>query len=227
MVAKVKEVARKRIARSEQVRRFDVLARLKGEYPGSAKDLCELNFRNPFELLVATILSAQCTDARVNETTPKLFEKLGTPQLMAQAQPADVEGLIYSTGFYRNKAKNIVQMAQRLIIDHGGRVPQTMQELSNLPGVGRKTANVVLSVAYGLPGLPVDTHVGRLSRRLGFTSEKDAVRVESDLMQWVPESEAGGLSLRLIRHGRKVCRAQRPLCSACLLNDLCPYFGQA
>ena len=206
----------------EQVRRVEIINRLRSAYPGSAKELCALKFKSPFQLLIATILSAQCTDERVNAATPRLFEEFPTPQDMSVANREDLESLIYSTGFYKNKAKNIIDMTNVLVSEFGGRVPDTMEALSALPGVGRKTANVVLSVAFSKPGLPVDTHVLRLSLRLGLTKEKDPVKVERDLMSWMPEAEAGGFSLRLILHGRQVCSARKPKCDQCLLEDLCP-----
>lgn len=203
-------------------RRLEILDRLKENYPGTPQELCELHFESPYQLLVATILSAQCTDQRVNATTPILFEKFGTPEKMATASREELEGLIYSTGFYRNKAKNILEMTNAILSKHNGGVPDSMEELSNLPGVGRKTANVVLSVAFCKPGLPVDTHVGRLALRLGLTSEKDPTKVEHELMSWVPPEESGGLSLRLILHGRRICLARKPKCSVCFLSDICP-----
>lgn len=206
----------------EENRRTEIVGRLTVEYPGSAQQLCALRFQTPFQLLVATMLSAQCTDERVNSTTPKLFEVHGTPQEMSEATQEDIESLIYSTGFYKNKAKSILEMSKVLVAQYRGEVPDTMEQLSALPGVGRKTANVVLSVAFSKPGLPVDTHVLRLALRLGLTTEKDPVKVERDLMSWVPHDAAGGLSLRLILHGRKVCAARNPKCEICVLEDLCP-----
>ncbi len=206
----------------EERRRTEILVRLAAEYPGSAQQLCALKFQTPFQLLVATVLSAQCTDERVNATTPKLFEVYGTPQKMSQASREDLESLIYSTGFYKNKAKSLLEMSRVLVALYRGEVPETMEQLSALPGVGRKTANVVLSVAFSKPGLPVDTHVLRLALRLGLTTEKDPVKVERDLMSWVPHCEAGSLSLRLILHGRKICVARNPKCEICVLEDLCP-----
>ena len=207
---------------NEERRRTEIMARLATEYPGSAQQLCALRFQTPFQLLVATVLSAQCTDERVNATTPKLFEMYGTAEKMSEASQEVLESLIYSTGFYKNKAKNLLEMSKVLVTQYSGEVPDTMEQLSALPGVGRKTANVVLSVAFSKPGLPVDTHVLRLALRLGLTKEKDPVKVEHDLMSWVPHDEAGGLSLRLILHGRKVCVARNPKCEICVLEDLCP-----
>jgi endonuclease-3 len=192
------------------------------EYPGTAKELCALRHRSPYELLAATILSAQTTDERVNMVTPRLFERYPTPQDLAHAEPSDVEEIIRSTGFYNNKRKSLIGMATALVERFGGEVPTSMADLVTIPGVGRKTANVVRSVALDLPGLPVDTHVGRLSRRLGLTQETDPVKAELALNQLVPARERGGFSLRLILHGRAVCVARKPRCDQCILNDFCP-----
>ena len=197
-------------------------ARLAGEYPGSATELCALDHRDPFQLLVATILSAQCTDERVNTVTPALFAAYPGPADLAGADPADLEALIRPTGFFRSKAKNLIGMSGALVERFGGRVPEDLDDLVTLPGVGRKTGNVVRSVGFGLPGLAVDTHVGRLSRRLGLTAEEDPVRVEHDLNALVPAPERGSFSLRLILHGRAVCTARSPRCGVCLLADVCP-----
>jgi endonuclease-3 len=193
--------------------------RLAIEYPDAH---CELDHRNAYELLTATILSAQTTDVRVNLVTPALFARFPTPADLAGAEPAEVEDLIRSTGFYKNKTKSILGMAQGLVDRFDGEVPGAMADLTSLPGVGRKTANVVRSVALGLPGLPVDTHVGRLSRLLGLTEETDPVKVEHELGAMVPAAERGLFSLRLILHGRRVCIARRPQCDECVLNDFCP-----
>jgi endonuclease-3 len=195
------------------------------EYPGTAKDLCELDHRNAFELLAATILSAQSTDARVNMVTPALFERYPTPQALAAASPTEVEELVRSTGFYRNKTKSLIGMAQTLVERFGGEVPTAMSDWVTVPGVGRKTANVVRSVAQGLPGLPVDTHVLRLSHRLGLTTLTDPVKVELALNPMVPAGERGTFSLRVILHGRRVCFARKPACDACVLADFCPSAG--
>ena len=176
----------------------------------------------PFQLLVATILSAQCTDERVNMVTPHLFARYPDPEALAGAEPEELEGIIRSTGFYRNKARSLLGMAAAVVDRHDSEIPGSMRELTALPGVGRKTANVVRSVALDLPGLPVDTHVGRLARRLGLTEEEDPVRVELELNPMVPASERGRFSLRLILHGRRVCPARRPRCGDCVLNDFCP-----
>jgi endonuclease-3 len=212
-------VARPRTPRG---RARETIARLAEEYPGTAVELCALNHHGPFQLLVATILSAQTTDERVNQVTPALFERYPTAAELAAADPEEVEALIRPTGFFRTKSRSIVAMAQALEERFDGRVPPSMEDLVTLPGVGRKTANVVLSVGFGLPGLPVDTHVGRLSRRLGLTTETDPVKVEADLNAMVPPAERGTLSLRLILHGRKVCVARKPRCEDCVLNDFCP-----
>lgn len=193
--------------------------RLAEEYPEAR---CELDHENPYQLLVATILSAQCTDARVNMVTPSVFARYPEPEDLAVANPLELEELIHSTGFYRNKAKSLLGMANALVERHGGEVPTAMKDLASLPGVGRKTANVVRSVAFDLPGLPVDTHVGRISRLLGLTTETDAVKVEYELNAMVPAAERGRFSLRLILHGRRVCIARRPRCEDCVLNDFCP-----
>jgi endonuclease-3 len=198
------------------------VARLGDEYPGSAADLCALRFASPFQLLTATILSAQTTDERVNLVTPGLFSAWPTPSDLAAADPREVEERIKSIGLFRAKARSLVGMAAALQDRFGGEVPVAMDDLVTLPGVGRKTANVVRSVGFGLPGLPVDTHVGRLARRLGLTAETDPVKVEADLDALVPAAERGALSLRLILHGRRVCQARRPRCGACVLADFCP-----
>jgi endonuclease-3 len=193
--------------------------RLTVEYPDAE---CALDHRNAFELLAATILSAQCTDARVNMVTPDLFARYPTPEDLAVADPGDVAELVRSTGFYQNKTKSLIGMANALVDRFDGEVPGEMEQLVTIPGVGRKTANVVRSVALGLPGLPVDTHVGRLARRLGLTTETDPVKVELELNPMVPADERGDFSMRLILHGRSVCIARRPRCGECVLADFCP-----
>jgi len=198
------------------------VARLAEEYPGTAAELCALHHDGSFQLLVATILSAQCTDERVNMVTPDVFRAYPTPEALAGADPADLEERIRSTGFFRSKAKSLIGMARAVSERFGGEVPSSMEDLTSLPGVGRKTANVVRSVAMDLPGLPVDTHVGRLSRRLGLTDEDDPVKVERDLDALVPPADRGALSLRLILHGRRVCKARTPRCGECMLADICP-----
>ncbi len=196
--------------------------RLAEVYPGTASTLCALDHKDAFQLLAATILSAQCTDVRVNLTTPALFARYPDAPSMAAADLAEVETLIRSTGFFRSKARNLVGMAQAVVARFGGQVPPAMADLVTLPGVGRKTANVVRSVAFGLPGLPVDTHVQRLSRRLGLTDETDPVKVENVLNTMVPAAHRGAFSLRLILHGRAVCSARSPRCDRCVLADFCP-----
>ena len=199
-----------------------VADRLAEEYPGTATDLCALDHSNPYELLVATILSAQTTDERVNMVTPTLFAKYPRPEDLAAADPAEVEQIIQSTGFFRNKTRSIMGMAAVLVERFGGEVPRKLSDLVTLPGVGRKTGNVIRSVAMGEPGLPVDTHVLRLSRRLGLTSRTDPVKVEHELNPLVRAGERGALSLRLILHGRQVCQSRKPRCDACVLADICP-----
>lgn len=197
-----------------------ILKRLARTYPDAK---CALDYRNAFELLCATILSAQCTDARVNLVTPTLFARFPTPQALAAASPGEVQDIIRSAGFFRNKTKSLIGMAQALVADYGGEVPRSMEELRPLPGVGRKTANVVLGNAYGInEGIAVDTHVGRVSRRLGLTRHEDPVKVELDLMPLFPRKEWAILSHLFIFHGRRTCVARRPKCGECVLNDICP-----
>jgi len=197
-----------------------ILRRLRAAYPGAR---CALVHQSPYELTVATILSAQCTDEMVNRVTPELFRRYPTPAALASAPAAEVESLIHSTGFFRNKTKNIQGMAQRLVAEFRGEVPRTMEELLTLPGVARKTANVVLGVAYGIAeGVCVDTHVKRLAARLGLTGEQDPGRVERDLMGLLPRKDWIEISHLLIWHGRKVCAARAPACDRCVLNDRCP-----
>jgi endonuclease-3 len=196
-----------------------VAARLAELYPEA---ICELRHRNPFELLTATVLSAQTTDARVNMVTPALFARYPDAEALAGADPTELEGIIRSTGFYQAKARNLVAMATGLVEHFGGEVPSALGDLVTLAGVGRKTGNVVRSVAFGLPGLPVDTHVGRLSRKLGLTTEDDPVKVESELCSYLSPGEWGPFSLRTILHGRRVCDAKKPRCAECGLEPLCP-----
>lgn len=210
-----------RLALVRRARRINRL--LAQVYPDAC---CELDFANPLELLVATILSAQCTDVRVNQVTPALFARYPAAQDYAAANPEELEDLVKSTGFYRNKAANIIGMAQAVCERHGGEVPGRLSELVELPGVGRKTANVVLGNAFDTPGITVDTHVGRLSRRLGLTDKEDPVAVEFDLASLLPKSEWTMFSHRLIFHGRRVCKARRPACGVCPLARLCPSFGE-
>lgn len=193
--------------------------RLAEEYPDA---VCELDHANPFQLLIATILSAQATDVGVNKVTPDLFARYPDAESLSGADLEEVEAIIASLGLYRNKAKNIVRCAAQLVERHEGEVPGSMKDLTALAGVGRKTANVVRSVALGLPGLPVDTHVLRLSRLLELTEETDPVKVELELNPMIPAAERGVFSLRMILHGRRVCIARRPQCDKCVLNDFCP-----
>lgn len=200
-----------------------VMARLKGEYPDART---ELNWESPLELLVATMLSAQTTDVRVNMVTEELFERYRTAADYAGADPAQLEGDIRPTGFYRNKARALQGMARALLEHHGGEVPRTMAELVALPGVGRKTANVVLGNAFGVDeGVVVDTHVRRVSGRLGLTEENDPEKIEQDLLPLIPEGERTHFSHLLIVHGRRVCKARAPDCPNCVLNDVCPKLG--
>jgi endonuclease-3 len=184
--------------------------------------VCELDHENAFQLLAATILSAQTTDQRVNVVTPDLFARYPTPADLAAADPTELEGIIHSTGFFRAKAKSLIGMAQALEERFGGEVPTALEDLVTIPGTGRKTGNVVRSVAFRLPGLPVDTHVGRLARRLGLTEEEDPVKVEHALGALLPPADWGDFSLRLILHGRRTCAARNPACERCTLVDLCP-----
>ena len=198
----------------------EVIPRLKEEYPDAET---ELNWSNPLELLVATILSAQTTDVRVNQVTESLFEKYLTAEDYAGAAAEELEEDIRPTGFYRNKARSLQGMARNLIEDHGGQVPRTMPELTALPGVGRKTANVVLGNAFGInEGVVVDTHVRRLSNRLGLSSEENPEKIEKDLLEIVPKEDRTIFSHLLIFHGRRVCKSRKPDCSNCILGDICP-----
>ena len=186
---------------------------------------CELDFKNPLQLLVATVLSAQCTDKRVNAVTPALFKRYKTAEDFAGANMRELQALIKSTGFYRAKAKNIKGLAIKIVTEHNGKVPDTLEELVKLPGVGRKTANVVLGHAFDTPGITVDTHFGRLSRRFGWTKENDPVKVEFEVMELIPQKEWTNLSQRMIWHGRRICHSRKPACGACPLAKLCPSFG--
>jgi len=209
-------------ARAIRTRAASIAQRLADEYPGTARELCALEFETPFQLLAATILSAQSTDVRVNMVTPELFAAYPDPASLAGADPEAVEAIVRSTGFFRAKTKSLIGMAAAVVERFDGEVPMEMEDLVTLPGVGRKTANVLRSVAWGLPGLPVDTHVGRLTRLLGLTKETDPVKVELEVSKMVAPEELGALSLRLILHGRAICIARRPKCADCLLSDLCP-----
>ena len=198
----------------------DVVKLLTRIYPDAH---CELNYRSPYELLVATILSAQCTDAQVNLVTPALFERFPSARELADANPDELENMIRSTGFFRNKTRSLLGMARAVVERHGGEIPSTMEELRLLPGVGRKTANVVLGNAFGVnEGVTVDTHVARLSNLLGLTRETDPVKIEQDLMEQVPRKGWTMFSHLLIWHGRRICIARRPRCGECILNDICP-----
>lgn len=196
-----------------------VLAKL---YPDAE---CALRHDNPLQLLVATILSAQCTDVRVNMVTPALFARFPDARAYAEAAIADLEHMIRSTGFFHNKAKNIKECCRQLVEKHGGVVPDNLDDLVQLPGIGRKTANVVLGDAFGVPGITVDTHVGRLSRRMGLTDNDDPAKVEQDLMRLIPQDEWTPFSHRMILHGRQVCAARKPACAECALNAYCPKIG--
>jgi endonuclease-3 len=208
--------------RAPRGRARETAARLAVEYPGTAKELCALDHDNPFQLLVATILSAQSTDVRVNLVTPALFARYPTAEDLAAADPAEVEKLVASTGFFRAKTRSLIGMANAVVDRYGGQVPVAIEDLTTLPGVGRKTANVVRSVDFDAPGLPVDTHVLRLSALLGLTTNNDPEKVETDLTAMLPAREWGAMSLRLILHGRRVCIARRPRCEECVLADFCP-----
>jgi len=186
---------------------------------------CELDFKTPFQLLIATVLSAQCTDKRVNQVTPALFKKFGTPQKMAVAEVVQLEELIYSLGFYHSKAHNIKSLSERLVTQYNSEVPGDLSELVTLAGVGRKTANVVLGHAFAIPGITVDTHFGRLSRRFGWSQSHDPVRVEHEVGALIKESEWTNLSQRMIWHGRRICHSRKPACGACPLAALCPSYG--
>jgi endonuclease-3 len=212
--------ARRESAKARRQRTEEILARLRRHYRGAHT---ALDHRNPYQLLVATILSAQCTDKRVNEVTPALFLRFPAPADLAGASLAELEELVRTTGFYRNKARALLGLGQALMAEHGGEVPSTMEELRRLPGVGRKTANVVLGNGFGInAGVVVDTHVQRLARRLGLTAESDPEKIERDLMELVPRREWTLWSNLLIAHGRKVCQARRPQCAVCVVAELCP-----
>lgn len=209
---------RKRL--SKRQRALEILIRLKRLYPNAT---CSLTYATPAQLLVATILSAQCTDERVNQVTPALFARFPDAAALAAAPRAEVEDLIHSTGFYRNKAKNIQGACAKIVGDFDGEVPQTMEDLLTLPGVARKTANVVLAHGFGIiKGVTVDTHVKRLSQRLGLTERDNPVQIERDLMRLLPQPDWENWSIRLIYHGRAVCKARKPECDRCELADLCP-----
>ncbi len=183
---------------------------------------CTLDYKDPLQLLIATQLAAQCTDARVNMVTPALFKRYKTAEDFADAKEDELSAIIRSTGFYRNKTKNIIACCKKLIEDFDGEVPKTMDELLSLPGVGRKTANLVLGDVFGVPGIVVDTHAGRLSRRMGFTTNKDPYKVEKDLLEIIPPSEQSLFCHQLVFHGREYCDARKPKCQDCPIKELCP-----
>lgn len=186
---------------------------------------CELDYQTPFQLLIATVLSAQCTDKRVNQTTPQLFKRFGTPKKMAAAEILDLEEIIHPLGFFHSKSAHIKSLSQRLVMDYGAEVPGRLEDLVTLSGVGRKTANVVLGHAFGIPGITVDTHFGRLSRRFEWSSSQDPVVVEREVGALIPRREWTNLSQRMIWHGRRICHSRKPACGACPLANLCPSFG--
>ena len=205
---------------SQRQRALEIMVRLKRLYPNAT---CSLNYETPVQLLVATILSAQCTDERVNKVTPNLFARFPDAKSLAGADPEELENLVRSTGFYRNKAKNIRGACQMIVTEYDGQVPNTMEKLTKLPGVARKTANVVLAHGFGInEGVTVDTHVKRLSNRLGLTKHKEPVKIERDLMKLLPQPDWENWSIRLIYHGRAVCKARKPECEVCDLAQLCP-----
>lgn len=199
-----------------------ILRVLKKTYPNVE---CALHHKNPFELAVATILSAQCTDKRVNQVTPPLFKKYPTPRHFAKAPIEDIEKVIRSAGFYKNKAKSIKGLCQKLVAEHKGQIPKTMEELVKLPGIGRKTANVILGVAYGVPGVVVDTHVIRLTNRMGLTRQKDPVKIEFEMMDLISKKDWTDFGLLFIQHGRAICEARRPKCEVCPIHAICPKVG--
>ncbi len=209
---------------SVEQRAIEILIRLKRQYPDAR---CTLNYETPLQLLVATILSAQCTDERVNQVTPALFARFPDAGAIASANIEDIETLIRSTGFYRNKAKNIQGACRMIVEKYNSHVPKRMEQLLELPGVARKTANVVLANAYGInQGVTVDTHVKRLSNRLGLTEHDNPERIERDLIRLIPQEDWENWSIRLIYHGREICNAKKPACDACMLADLCPSVGK-
>ncbi len=213
------------MATKKQERANDIVVRLKQMYP---KAKCALDFSNAFELLIATILSAQSTDVRVNIVTKSLFRKYPSPQSFAEASQVEMERDVKQTGFFRNKAKAVIAASKAIVEHHNGEVPRTMDELTALPGVGRKTANVVLANAYKIAvGIVVDTHVTRVSARLGLTASDDAVKIEQDLMKLIPQKEWTNFSHRIIAHGRTICTARKPKCAQCGLNELCPSAEEA
>jgi endonuclease-3 len=200
----------------------DVVRLLKKQYPDAK---CALHYENPLQLLVATVLSAQCTDTRVNMVTPALFQRYPDAEAFADADTGELETAIKSTGFFRMKARSIQESARRIVSEHGGKVPNTLEELVHLPGVGRKTANVILGNAFDTPGITVDTHVRRVSYRLGLTKQTDPEKIEHDLMEVIPRKEWTMFSHRVIFHGRQICIARKPKCDICILNKVCPKVG--
>jgi len=206
----------------KKVRAKVIYRQLSKSYPNVR---CELDYKNAFQLLVATVLSAQCTDKRVNQTTPALFKKYPNPQKMAKADLRDIQNLVKSTGFFRAKAKNIKGLSNKIMEEFDGKVPSNLEDLIILPGVGRKTANVVLGHAFGIPGITVDTHFGRLSRRFGWSKQNNPVKVEFEVGELIPQKEWTNLSQRMIWHGRRVCHSRKPACGACALAKLCPSYG--
>jgi endonuclease-3 len=206
----------------KKVRAKAIYRQLTKSYPNVR---CELDYNSAFQLLVATVLSAQCTDKRVNQTTPALFKKYPNPKKVAKADLKDIQKLVKSTGFFRAKAKNIKGLSNKIMEEFDGDVPSNLEDLITLPGVGRKTANVVLGHAFGIPGITVDTHFGRLSRRFGWSKQNDPVKVEFEVSELIAEKEWTNLSQRMIWHGRRVCHARKPACGACPLAKLCPSYG--
>lgn len=210
-----------KVGKKEAARIREILERLSDYYPDAS---CALRHEDPYQLLVATILSAQCTDVRVNKVTPALFKEYPTPGAMARADRKELQEIIRSTGFFRNKSKNLIAAAKKISREHLGEVPDSMEELLELPGVARKTANVVLGTAFEIAdGIVVDTHVKRVSNRLSLTQQKDPGKIEKDLMLKIPKEEWIDFSHRLIHHGRRICQARKPKCEECFLLDLCPY----
>ncbi len=224
-MARKKTEKKPEIAPQEKERLLKILERLKAAYPDAR---IALKFSNPLELLVATILSAQCTDERVNEVTKELFKKYRTARDYAEAPLEELAEDIRPTGFYQQKAKYIKEAARMIVEEFGGEVPRTMEEMLRLPGVARKTANIVLANAYGIvEGIPVDTHVRRLAKRLGFSQEKDPNKIEKDLMAIIPREDWAFIPYVFQQHGRKICKARKPLCEKCVVKDLCPSRGKA
>ena len=223
MGAKIIPVSMTRKSLSKKQRAREILSSLKLLYPDA---ICSLNYSTPVQLLVATILSAQCTDERVNQVTPALFSRFPDALSLANADLTELETLVRSTGFYRNKSKNIQAACRMIVTEFDSQVPKQMEDLLRLPGVARKTANVVLAHAYGInAGVTVDTHVKRLSHRLGLTEHTDPIRIESDLISLLPQPDWENWSIRLVYHGRAVCRARSPACNVCQLAELCPSAG--